>query len=435
MRFNLLSIKTACFVSMLALGAPLAASHGAVMTDFEDWQASSEWNAFILGDVTDYSLSGEDQTDIEGSVAISGNLQGSGGAIPSLTIGAGLAAQPGFDASQTTLVVGGDLFNRNNMINGSVWVGGSADLGGGPEFGGGFSVTGNLSVGGDLVFNGSNSGGQIGEDIGAGARTLVGGTVDMGRGSNVFGTLQGNSTITVHGTGMGSTDEIIAAGLFTHDNPDPYLNGIATSGAPVVSIPGSPVDFVAMTSGLQSESLEMAALSANADWQINDLSRTGTILNAADSTAGPGEIIVFDLGSDPSAIWNNGFFIDADEDASIIINIGGASHTVTNFAFDYSPILSLENVIFNFYEASEIFLGDAFDLSGIGFLGNIFAPLATVTFFNGQLNGNLVAAGLTGDGQINRVHDRAVPEPGTLILLLLGLCLIAGPRVLKMKRV
>lgn len=435
MRLSLLSVKMACLVSGLALGVPVAVSNAAVMTDFEDWQASSEWNAFILGDVIDYSLSGEDQTDIEGAVAISGSLTGTGGAIPSLTIGAGLAAKTGFDASRTTLVVGGDLANRNNMISGSVWVGGNADIGGGPEIGGGFSVTGNLSVGSDLTFNGSNSGGQIGEDIGAGARTLVGGTVDLGRGSNVFGVLQGNSTIIVHGDGMGSTDEIIAAGSFTHDNPDPYLNGIATSGAPVASIPGSPVNFVAMTTGLQSESLEMADLLPNAVWQINDGSRAGTILNAAGSSAALGEVIVFDLGSDPSAIWNNGFFIDADEDASIIINIGGASHSLTNFAFDYSPILSIENVIFNFYQASEIFLGDAFDLSGIEFLGNIFAPLANVTFFNGQLNGNLVAAGLTGDGQINWVHDRTVPEPGTLVLLLLGLCLITAPRALKTKRI
>lgn len=435
-----------CLVPTLILVVPALPSYAAVVTDFAAYSISSDWNAMILGDVTDYSLSGVHQTDIEGSVAIKGNLQGTGGAIPSLTTGAKLATQPGFDASQTTLVVGGDLTNRNNQISGSIWVGGNAALGGGPEFGGGFTVTGNLTVGGNLTFNASNSGGQIGQALGTDARTLVGGTAEMGRSSNVFGVLQGNSTVTVHGDGMGDTLAIVTqnggvltdiappAGSFRHDHYDgggdfdPYLNAKAITGLPV-SLPLAPVDFVAMTTGLEADSIAMANLQANAWWQFDDTLRTGTILDAVNNLAAPGEAVVFNLSQgpgvsllpvEPSDIWKNGFFIDADEDTSIIINIGGASHTITDFLFEYSPVLSYENVIFNFFQATEIFLGDSDYKSGIGFKGNILAPLANVSFYNGLLEGNLVAAGLTGDGQINWMHSRAVPEPRMIWLLAFG---------------
>lgn len=468
MRMSFTPLKVVCAVSALFFGLPLFSAQAAVITDFGTYMQSSDWNALILGDVTDYSNSGVNQTDIEGSVAIKGNLQGTGGAIPSLTIGAKLATRPGFDASQTTLVVGGNLANRNNTIFGSTWVGGNADIGGGPEFGGGFSVTGNLTVGGDLTFNASNSGGQIGQALGGAATTRVGGTTELGQGSNVFGTVQGNDTVIVHGDGMGDTLAIITqnggvltdiappAGSFRHDHYDaggdfdPYLNARAITGVPT-ALPSSPIDFGAMTSGLEQDSADMALLSANASWAVDDGSRlgtlaadgtitvvpgaagsrTGTILDAAGSSAAPGEAIVFNLNTnpfdvtlsfDPSDIWKNGWFIDADEDASIIINVSGATHSITDFLFEYSPVLSYENVVFNFFDATEIFLGMADNSSGIGFKGNILAPLAHVFFYNGLLEGNLVAAGLTGNGQINwmRGGGQGVPEPGILWLLVLG---------------
>lgn len=466
MRMSFAPLKVVCAVSALVLGLPLIPGQAAVITDFEAYVQSSEWNALILGDVTDYSISGVDQTDIEGSVAIKGNLQGTGGAIPSLTIGAKLASEPGFDASQTTLVVGGNLINRNNQINGSARVGGNANLGGGPAFGGGFSVTGNLTVGGDLSFNASNSGGQIGQALGAGAMTRVGGAAELGHSSNVFGTLHGNDTVIVHGDGMGDTVAIItqnggvltdiapSAGSFRHDHYtgggdfDPYLNGKALTAGPA-ALPASPIDFNFMTTGLEQDSADMASLTSNASWFVDDGSwmgrvaadgtvsvipgsagsRTGTILDAAESSAAPGEAVVFNLTTNPfddtlsfapADVWKNGFFIDADEDTSIIINISGASHTITDFLFEYSPVLSYENVIFNFFDATEIFLGMADNSSGIGFKGNIFAPLAHVFFYNGLLEGNLVAAGLTGNGQINWMRERSVPEPGILWLLLTG---------------
>lgn len=468
MRMSFVPLKAVCVVSALVTGLPLISSQAAVITDFDAWVQSSDWNALILGDVTDYSNSGVDQTDIEGSVAIKGNLQGTGGAIPSLTIGAKLATQSGFDASQTTLVVGGNLTNRNNQISGSVWVGGNAALGGGPEFGGGFSVTGNLTAGGDLTFNASNSGGQIGQALGAGAMTHVGGVAELGRSSNVFGTLHGNDTVIVHGDGMGDTVAIITqnggvltdiappSGSFRHDHYngggdfDPYLNGKALSAGPA-SLPASPIDFDLITTGLEQDSTDMALLNSNASWLVDDGSRegsvaidgtisvvpssagsrTGTVLDAAGSSTASGEAVIFNLNTnpfddtlsfDPADIWKNGFFIDADEDTSIIINISGSSHTITDFLFEYSPVLSYENVIFNFFDATEIFLGMADNSSGIGFKGNIFAPLAHVFFYNGLLEGNLVAAGLTGNGQINWMHGQGqgVPEPGILWLLLVG---------------
>jgi choice-of-anchor A domain-containing protein len=409
-----------------------------LLTNFDTYLASSNWNTIVLGDVIDYSNSGVNQTDIEGSLAVKGNLVGSGGNIPSLTVGAKLKGQPGFDANQTTLVVGGNLANRNNTIFGSTWVGGNADIGGGPQFGGGFNNTGNLTVGGDLTFNSSNSGGQIGQEVGAGSQTLVGGDADFGAGSNVFGTVQAGGNVVVHGDGMGDTTQIMAGASFTHDNgSNPYLNSRAIVPSPAPIPPSSPIDFDAMTLGLQADSAAMRALTdplvvgpgAGSPWVINDATRQGTILNAFGGASAPGDVTLFDLGSDPSAIWNDGFFIDTDVNANIIINVGGLTHRITDFLFDYSPILSYDNVIFNFYEATDIFLGMEDNSSGIGFNGNIFAPFANVYFFNGLLKGNLVAAGLTGNGQINWLRQPSdVAEPAIIFLVLIGVSGLIGFR-------
>lgn len=416
------ALLAGCFIQFTA------PAQAGVVTDFAHYTQSSDWNALILGDVVDYSNSGVNQTDIEGAVAIAGDLTATGGNIPSLTIGAKLATLPGYDASQTTLVVGGNATNRNNVLHGSAHIGGNADLGGGPEYGGGYTVTGNLTVGGDLLFNSSNSGGQIGQNVGASAQTLVGGNAEFGRGSNVFGDLHANGNIVVNSPGMGDTGQITAGGTYT----GPALG--ALDGQPTTTLPNLPVDFSAMDTGLKADSAAMKNLYSdpctqiNACWQTNDGTRFGTILDATSHTLGAGEAIVFDLGDDPSVLWKDGFFIDASEDRDVIINIGGLTHSITNFAFTYSPILSYENVIFNFYDATDIFLGMADNSSGIGIKGNIFAPFAHVYFYNGLLEGNLVAAGLTGNGQINWMGRGEVPEPPLMILILLGLGITAWRR-------
>lgn len=423
------------FLSIVAVFCiPLAqANAGALSTYTAYTEVTDGFNAFIIGDVVDYSLSGADQTDIEGALAVGGSLYGTGGQIPSLTVGYKTSLASGYDGTQTTLVVRGDLNNRNNTVFGSTWVGGNATLGAGDPAG--MTMKGNLTVGGTLDYNSSDAGGNIGKDVflnGGSAAVKIGGEATFGEGSNVFGTVETGGTITVNGVGMGD------ATLFPVSAP---------------SLDPSPVDFDAMQTALESESAAMSTLTtANAApnvgtprlTNVGDLgnglgnNHTGVYLDASFVLDDVNEPVVFNLGLTDAflggqPLWGNGFTIFSDIDQEIIINVSGLVHTITDFGFFISPILNLSNIVFNFFEATDIFLGDSQDQSGIGFKGNLLAPFAHVNFYNGLLEGDLIAMSLTGDGQINTMDEpdyerEDLPVPGLLWLVVFGAGGILGLR-------
>jgi choice-of-anchor A domain-containing protein len=105
--------------------------------------------------------------------------------------------------------------------------------------------------------------------------------------------------------------------------------------------------------------------------------------------------------------------------AFLIINIDGNNLTTLNsLTFNLSGGLTLNNVLVNLPQATSVTLNG-------GTFGSLLAPLATVTFPNGLLTGNLIAENLLGSGQVDQgtftgfSQDQGltVPEPSSYMVM------------------
>jgi len=147
---------------------------------------------------------------------------------------------------------------------------------------------------------------------------------------------------------------------------------------------GNPIDFNAAGEELRSLSQYLATLTPTGQttvqsWGAINLSGTGTAFN------------VFNLsGTDVSK--TNYFEIKGDANSTILVNISGKDVSLQNFGFNILGT-DKQKVIYNFYEATNL------TASSIGIQGSILAPLANFKFNNGQVNGNVVVASLTGNGE------------------------------------
>jgi choice-of-anchor A domain-containing protein len=100
--------------------------------------------------------------------------------------------------------------------------------------------------------------------------------------------------------------------------------------------------------------------------------------------------------------------INAPTSAEVLINVSGTSATLSNAGFSGS-FNSDANTLFNFYQATSL------NISGISVDGSILAPLANVSFNSGQLNGELIAASLTGCGELHEdTFNSQVPSPSSV---------------------
>lgn len=148
---------------------------------------------------------------------------------------------------------------------------------------------------------------------------------------------------------------------------------------------GSLIDFAAAGTQLQSLSQQYAALATNGtttvQWGAITLAGTNAELNVFTVSAAA-------LGS------ANGFTINAPAGSAALVNVIGASVTMQNFGFTFNGVMR-DGVLFNFADATSL------SASGIGIEGSILAPQAAVTFNNGQMNGQMIAASLQGSGEFH----------------------------------
>jgi choice-of-anchor A domain-containing protein len=147
----------------------------------------------------------------------------------------------------------------------------------------------------------------------------------------------------------------------------------------------SPVDFGGVAGNLASASAALGAATPNGTRTINNSG--GVALTGTDPSVNIIALSAADLAA------ATGVSISAPAGSVVIVNISGTSVSAANFGFQYSGATA-QNTLFNLYEATSL------SLSGIGFQGTILAPRAAVTFNDGQLNGQIIAASLTGGGEV-----------------------------------
>jgi choice-of-anchor A domain-containing protein len=120
--------------------------------------------------------------------------------------------------------------------------------------------------------------------------------------------------------------------------------------------------------------------------------------------------------------------INTPLNAHVLINISGTTANFSNKGINGT--FTTTTTVFNFYEATML------EMCSIGIQGSILAPMADVKFYNGQMNGQLIAKSFDGAswggavGQMNNnpFQNQTPPEPvptnvpdsGSTALLLLG---------------
>jgi len=179
----------------------------------------------------------------------------------------------------------------------------------------------------------------------------------------------------------------------------------------------NPIDFAAASQELQALSQFLGGLEATGQTEI---AYGGITLTGSNEQQNVFHLNASDLSNASS------FNFNVDSGSTTIVNISGDAASLQNFGFNFNGgIDQRQNVIYNFYEARDL------SASGIGIEGSILAPFAAFNFDNGQINGNLITASLTGGGQSNNYLfngdlpdpiSETVPEPATLA----GLGLVAA---------
>ncbi|MNM17309.1 PEP-CTERM motif protein [compost metagenome] len=255
------------------------------------------------------------------------------------------------------------------------------------------SVGGSIAAGGDIFLNNYSVG--TNKSAGSAANTIVaGGNLNTGwgtlTGSAVYGVSNANATLT-------------APQWFP-------TNNISKGNA-------STLDFAGAKQQLTTLSGDVAKLQSNGTVvsQYGNMTLVGNI-NA--------DVNIFNI--DASNLHNLTLDLSSlKSTASIIIN-GSASNITMSGGFDNFGSYA-NRTLFNFANATTT------NLNNVGINGSILAPNSAFSG-SGNMNGTLIAnsvssinyghVSMNGAG-FNTVNVSAVPEPGTYVMLLAGLGLLA----------
>ncbi|WP_028535957.1 collagen-binding domain-containing protein [Paludibacterium yongneupense] len=280
--------------------------------------------------------------------------------------------------TQGAMAVGGNAWLQSYSVAATSNASGTALVVGGSLTQNGGTINGNAYVGGNASFP-TNYGG-----------TTINGSLTYGGSLNSAPTQVGTTT---HSASAAGTLDFNAAEA-TLQQTSAYLANSANFGAS------------------QTGTVSVAP------WTTNNYVLTGTNSSLNVFTMTTAQLAALSSGS---------FTINAPSSSTVVINITGSSATFGapgNFGFFLNGV-SASHVLFNLDSATSV------NISGLGVYGSILAPNAAVTFSNGQLNGTLMAASLSGSqwqgGQLNSVAFTGtlptispVPEPASYALFGLG---------------
>ncbi|MEM6928860.1 MAG: choice-of-anchor A family protein, partial [Myxococcota bacterium] len=144
---------------------------------------------------------------------------------------------------------------------------------------------------------------------------------------------------------------------------------------------GSPVDFATLETELVDLSVDLASLFPTDPTQVTGSG--GLVLVGTDADLNVFQVTEAEIEGATSLL------IQAPASSAVVVNIGGADLDFGNLQWTLSGVTAGQ-VIVNLFEATTA------DLTAVGVDGTLLAPLAHVTFSNGDLEGTLVAKQLTG---------------------------------------
>ncbi len=262
----------------------------------------------------------------------------------------GTASDPYGSDFQGAAAVGGDVYASSFSVNDqdlapagvALYAGGAVDFTGAIEHGG-------LDAGGDILLDAAS----------------VEGDVSGG------GDLDGSGLVTGDATLAG---QHLAAGVIT-------VQGTLTENTPYTA----PLDLSVLAVYLEV----FSSVVANKPTTTVATEQWGEIRIDAVSGMNVVEIAAADL----DAAW--GVRVDGPADASVYIDVTDATATLDSLVWTYTNGASANHTLLNYGAATQL------DLMGGIHDVNILAPHAAVHFPAGLVAGNLVAASLTGGGQVN----------------------------------
>lgn len=240
----------------------------------------------------------------------------------------------------------------------------------------------------------------------------------------------GNANFTNFGVGStfsgnpsSAGNSLVVGGNLSYNGGEVHYGNVVYGGTLTGAV-SAPNGTVTQGSVIDFASAQSTLTNSSAFWST--LTPTGSTLNEYGGLKLVGtntDLNIFSLsGSALNNAW--GLTIDAPTGSTVLVNIDGSVNDFDNLGINFQDInndstgiTSKQKVLYNFYQATSL------SISGISVQGSILAPHAAVTFGNGNVEGNLIAAALTGSGEAHNYLfsgslPTPVPEPSTLALVL-----------------
>ena len=211
-----------------------------------------------------------------------------------------------------------------------------------------------------------------------------------------------------------------------------YTGGTATIASTVTIVSGTPTtqNDASLPVNFAADQAQLKAISA-AQYSASDPTVTlnGSGALAFGTTTDTG-LHVFNVTA-ANLFASNGFTVNGSSSATVIVDVTGTTAgTWGNGGFDIVGGITSSHIIWNFVSDT------SFTLVSLGVDGTVLAPYAAVTFNNAQINGELIAASVTGSGETHidqggvnggidtrfsgTLRPSAVPEPASLAMIVVG---------------
>jgi choice-of-anchor A domain-containing protein len=305
-----------------------------------------------------------------------------------------LLALSGPLAQADTALTLGPASGYNVFILGAYSTPGSTDIQGSVAVGGAFIATGSLSI------NQSPGGGPAPSTVGlvvGGNLTLAGGQLDNTNAGDAY--VGGN---------------VSSSSFYNFEHNLNYSGTLTPANITVVGTTAHPttipINFTSAATTLDQLSNTLQGLAANGSVALG----AGSVYTLTGSAC---SVCVFDLTG--GVFSGSSITINAPSGATVVINVSGTADSFTNSSINYIGGITANDTIFNFNSATTLIT------SGTTVNGSILAPFATFTGMNGSVDGELIAASVTGESAElesafifnGNLGSLATPEPATWMLM------------------